>query len=101
MATPHEAQDAVKRVLAEVPREHEAAYRVIYEAVRVCIEAGMERGQAATFLGVSRWRIDKRGQYFRSLKATRQLFRSAFNMNGGTEMDRNSVDAIVRRAWKQ
>lgn len=101
MATPHEAQDAVHHVLAEVPREHEAAYRVIYEALRVCIEAGMERGQAARFLGISRWRIDKRGRYFRSLRATRALFRNAFNANEGAGLQDDSVEAIVRRAWNQ
>lgn len=101
MATPQQAQAAVKRVLAEVPREHEAAYRVIFEAVRVCIEAGMEKKAAATFLGISRWRIDKRGQYFRSLAATRQLFRSAFDVTSGPRTQQGSIDAIVSRAWKQ
>jgi hypothetical protein len=101
MTTPQEARTAVKNVLAEVPPEHEAAYRVIHEAVRVCIESGMERKVTAVFLGISRWRIDKRGQYFRSLRATRQLFRSAFNISGDAWAQEDFVDAVVRQAWKR
>lgn len=101
MTTPQEARTAIKNVLAEVPREHEAAYRVIYEAVRVCIESGMERKAAAAFLGISPRRIDKRGQYFRSLQATRLLFRSAFNISRDAWAQEDVVDAIVRRAWKR
>jgi hypothetical protein len=98
MPTPEEAQAAVKRVRAEVAREHEAAYRVIYEAVQVCLAAGMNRREAAAFLGVPWWRIDRHGRYFRSLKATRSLFQSAFQTVSPTEHD--ATDAVVRRAWR-
>lgn len=98
--TPRDAQTAVKRVLAEVGREDEAAYRVIFEAVKVCIAAGMERRQAARFLGVSPRRIDRNGQYFRTLMATRNLFRGAFS-GRPTAVEADQVDAIVRRAWKR
>ena len=100
MTTPQQAQEAVKSVLSEVPREHEAAYRVIYEAVKVCLAAGMERRTAAAYLGVSRWRIDRQGRYFRSLRATRNLFRDAFNANPSTDPASDTVESIVRRAWK-
>lgn len=100
MATPDHAQAAVNRVLSEVPREHEAAYRVIREAVQICLDAGMDRKVAAIFLGISRRRIDKRGQYFRSLWATRKLFRSAFDASSAALEHQDSVDTIVRRAWK-
>ena len=98
--TPQDAQTAVKRVLAEVGKEDEAAYRVIFEAVKVCIAAGMERRQAARFLGVSPRRIDRHGQYFRTLMATRNLFRGAFS-GRPTAVEADQVDAIVRRAWKR
>lgn len=100
MRTPDEAKDAVQRVLTEVPREHEAAYLVISEAVRVCLHGGMGRREAAGFLGIPRWRVDSQGRYFRSLRATRNLLRSAFSPNYGEGVaDTKSVDAIVRRAW--
>lgn len=101
MTTPDQAQAAVRRVLSEVPREHEAAYRVIREAVHICLEAGMERHIAAIFLGIPRRRIDRRGQYFRSLWATRKLFRSAFDVSNAAWGREDSVDAIVRRAWRR
>lgn len=99
--TPEDAQQAVKRVLAEVNNENEAAYRVIFEAVKICIAAGMDRREAARFLGVQARRIDRRGQYFRSLLATRNLFRSARNAGGRAYADAADVEAIVRRAWKR
>lgn len=99
--TPQEAQVAVKRVLTEVNKEHEAAYRVILEAVKICIATGMKRREAASFLGVQARRIDRRGQYFRSLLATRDLFRGAFNVHSGSSDDAAEVEAIVRRAWKR
>ncbi|MDO5867016.1 MULTISPECIES: hypothetical protein [Paenarthrobacter] len=98
MTTPQQAKTAVQKVLAEVPREHEAAYQVIYAAVRICVEAGMERKAAAGFLGISRWRIDKQGRYFRSLRATRELFRGAFSATSA-QTAAGPVDEIVRRAW--
>ena len=102
MTTPEKAQKAVQSVLLEVPREHEAAYRVIFEAVKVCLLAGMDRRAAASYLGISPWRIDGQGRYFRSLKATRDLFRSAFSGGaGGSEASSEAVDAIVRRAWNR
>jgi hypothetical protein len=100
-ATPQEAQVAVKRVLAEVHRENEAAYRVIFEAVKICIAAGMERRDAANFLDVKAGRIDRRGQYFRSILATRDLFRGGLNAGGGSSANAADVEAIVRRAWKR
>ncbi|RNL59192.1 hypothetical protein [Arthrobacter oryzae] len=99
-ATPQEAQLAVKRILAEVNKEHEAAYRVIFGAVKICIAAGMKRQEAAKFLGVQARRIDRRGQYFRSLLATRDLFRGAFHIERGSAADAEAVDVLVRRAWK-
>ena len=99
--TPQDAQQAVKRVLAEVNNENEAAYRVIFEAVKICIAAGMNRREAAKFLGVQARRIDRRGQYFRSLLATRTLFRGARNAGGRAYADAADVEAIVRRAWKR
>jgi hypothetical protein len=97
--TPQEAKEAVKRVLAEVSREHEAAYAVIAEAVRVCGSSGMGRKETAQFLGVPARRIDRRGQYFRSLRGTRDLFRGA---NDARRLDSpsESVDVIIQRAWK-
>jgi hypothetical protein len=95
--TPQESRDAVLRVLREVDKEHEAAYTVISEAVRRCISSGMGRKETAQFLGLSPWRIDSQGRYFRSLRATRNLFRSAFGApqtNSCTELD-----VIVCRAW--
>ncbi|AOT05824.1 hypothetical protein [Arthrobacter sp. U41] len=100
-ATPQEAQLAVKRVLAEVNKEHEAAYRVIFEAVKICIAAGMKRQEAANFLDVQARRIDRRGQYFRSLLATKDLFRSAFPTERGSAADAETVDDLVRRAWNR
>jgi hypothetical protein len=99
--TPEDAQRAVKRVLAEVNNENEAAYRVIFEAVKICIAAGMNRRETAGFLGVQARRIDRRGQYFRSLLATRNLFRGARNAGGRAYADAADVEAIVRRAWKR
>ncbi|WP_427136713.1 hypothetical protein [Pseudarthrobacter sp. S9] len=100
-ATPQEAQLAVKRALSEVNKEHEAAYRVIFEAVKICIAAGMKRQEAAKFLDVQARRIDRRGQYFRSLLATRNLFRGALNSGAGSSADAADVEAVVRRAWKR
>ena len=98
MTTPQQAKTAGQTVLPEVPRDHEAAYQVIYAAVRICLEAGMERKTAARFLGISRWRIDKQGRYFRSLRATRELFRGAFSATS-PQTTAGPVDEIVRRAW--
>jgi hypothetical protein len=101
--TPQEAQLAVKRVLAKVNKENEAAYRVIFEAVKICIVSGMNRREAARFLGVQARRIDRRGQYFRSLLATRNLFPGTVNSGAGAGSlaDAAEVEAIVRRAWNR
>ena len=99
--TPQDAQLAVKRVLTKVHKEDEAAYRVIFEAVKICIVSGMDRREAAKFLGVHARRIDRRGQYFRSFLATRDLFRGAFNSGLSSSDDAEAVDAMVRRAWKR
>jgi hypothetical protein len=98
--TPQDAQLAVKRVLSKVHKEDEAAYRVIFEAVKICIVSGMNRREAAKFLGVQARRIDRRGQYFRSFLATRDLFRGALN-SGLSPSANEAVDAMVRRAWKR
>ncbi|SDP65346.1 hypothetical protein SAMN04487914_12373 [Arthrobacter sp. ok909] len=99
--TPKDAQLAVNCVLAEVNKEHEAAYRVIFEAVKICVASGMKRREAAKFLGVQARRIDRRGQYFRSLLATRNLFHGALNAGGGSSAAAVEVEAVVRRAWKR
>lgn len=102
MTTPEKAQKAVKNVLAEVPREHEAAYLVICEALKVCLQGGMGRREAAGYLGIPRWRIDSQGRYFRSLRATRNLFRSAFSPDHhGDSASSETVEAIIRRAWSK
>lgn len=97
--TPQEAQVAVKRVLAKVNKENEAAYRVIFEAVKICIVSGMNRRETARFLGVQARRIDRRGQYFRSLLATRNLYRGTLSASAGSSADAAEVESIVRRAW--
>ncbi len=99
--TPQEARLAVTRVLSEVNKEHEAAYRVIFEAVKVCMASGMGKKEAAKFLGVQARRIDRRGQYFRSLRATNDLFRGVFTAGRGTPAGSDVVEAIVRRAWNR
>jgi hypothetical protein len=99
--TPQDAQMAVQRVLTKVHKEDEAAYRVIFEAVKICIVSGMNRREAAKFLGVQARRIDRRGQYFRSFLATRDLFRGAFNPGLRSSGDAEAVEAMVRRAWKR
>ena len=99
--TPQDAQLAVKRVLTKVHKEDEAAYRVIFEAVKICIVSGMNRREAAKFLGVQARRIDRRGQYFRSFLATRELFRGVFNSDLSSSDDAEAVDAMVRRAWRR
>lgn len=99
--TPQDAQLAVKRVLTKVHKEDEAAYRVIFEAVKICIVSGMNRREAAKYLGVQSRRIDRRGQYFRSLMATRILFRGTLNAGADSSADAAEVEAIVRRAWKR
>ena len=40
--TPPEAKQAVERILTKANPENEAAYAVIFRAVRICIEAGMD-----------------------------------------------------------
>lgn len=94
--SPQESREAVLRVLAEVDREHEAAYAVISKAVSMCISSGMGRKETAKFLGVSPWRIDSSGRYFRSLRATRNLLHNALAAGG---VDPDSVADIVGRAW--
>ena len=42
-STPKDAQIAVNCVLAEVNKEHDADYRVIFEAVKICLASGMKR----------------------------------------------------------
>lgn len=96
--TPQEACEAVKRVLAEVSREHEAAYTVISQAVRICVSSGMSRKETARFLDIPGRRIDKRGQYFRSLLATRDLFLSAFASRKSPSHE-EAVSDIIQRAW--
>ena len=51
--TPPEAKIAVERILTKANPENEAAYAVIFRAVKICIEAGMNRRQTARYLGVS------------------------------------------------
>jgi hypothetical protein len=99
--TPQQAQQAVSRVLSEAPREHEAAYRVIFQAVNICIAAGMGRRETARYLGIKARRIDRHGHYFRTLRATRDLLRGAFAARTFNNTTEAVTDSIIRRAWKQ
>ncbi|MBG6226644.1 hypothetical protein IWX63_003243 [Arthrobacter sp. CAN_A2] len=98
--TPLEAKLAVERILTKANPENEAAYAVIFRAVKICIEAGMNRRQTARYLGVSARRIDKHGQYFRTAKSVRTMFGEAFC---STSIDVPAEDAkkrLVAWAWK-
>lgn len=98
--TPPEAKLAVERVLTKANPENEAAYAVIFRAVRICIEAGMNRRQTARYLGVPARRIDRHGQYFRSARSVRFLFGEAFR---STSIDVPAEDAkakLIAWAWK-
>lgn len=98
--TPPEAKIAVERILTKANPENEAAYAVIFRAVRICIEAGMNRRQTARYLGVPTRRIDRHGQYFRTAKSMKTLFGDAFR---STSIDVPAEDAkakLVAWAWQ-
>lgn len=98
--TPPEAKQAVERILTKANPENEAAYAVIFRAVKICIEAGMNRRQAARYLGVSARRIDKHGQYFRTAKSVKTMFGEAF---GSRLIDMPAEDAkvkLIQWAWR-
>lgn len=96
--TPQDARAAVTRILAQVDQEHEAAYAVIAKAVRICIEAGMDRKKTAQFLGLRIRRINRAGQYVRTPRAVRNLLRSAFTVHDYSQepTDRDIAD----NAWR-
>lgn len=96
-ATIDDAQEAVRRVLLATPREHEAAYRVIFEAVNICIAAGLDRKDTAQRLGIDPKRIDRHGHYFRTLRGTFNLFRQARNPRAAW----HGTDEIVQKAWRR
>lgn len=98
--TPPEAKCAVERILTKANLEGEAAYAVIFRAVQICIEAGMNRRDTAKYLGISARRIDKHGQYFRTARSIRTLFGEAFR---STSIDVPAEDAkasLIKWAWK-
>lgn len=96
---PQDARDAVSRVLAEVSREHEAAYAVISKAVRICVTSGMSRRETARYLGIRKHLINRSGQYVRSLRATKDLFGSAFSVSD--PKTREAIENIIERVWKR
>lgn len=79
------------------PREHEAAYRVIFEAVNICIAAGLNRKDTAQLLDINPRRIDKHGHYFRTIKGTLNLFRQVRNPRAAW----HGTDEIVQKAWRE
>lgn len=98
--TPQEAKRAVERILTKATPENEAAYAVIFRAVRICIEAGMNRKETARYLGVSARRIDRHGQYFRTAKSVRALFRGAFRATSIDLPAEEAKTSLVAWAWR-
>lgn len=98
--TPPEAKIAVERILTKANPENEASYAVIFRAVRICIEAGMNRKETARYLGVSARRIDRHGQYFRTAKSVRTLFREAFHSRSIDVPADDAKEKLIRWAWK-
>lgn len=95
---PDTAKRAVHAAVSEVGISHEAAIRVIMEAVRICIDAGMTRRAAAGHLGVPARRITKTGHYVRNWAEVRSLFRGAMtNFDYAEHTD--TIDKICARAW--
>lgn len=95
---PDRAKRAVHVAVAEVGMSHEAAIRVIMEAVRICIDAGMTRRATAAHLGVPARRITKTGHYIRNWAEVRSLFRGAMtNFDYAEHSD--TMDEICARAW--
>lgn len=97
--TPQDAQAAITRILTQVEREHEAAYAVISQAVRICGESGMTRKETAQFLNLKARRIDKAGRYVRTPRAVRDLFRGAYRVHDYTVTP--SDQDLAKRAWSQ
>ena len=95
---PDTAKRAVQSVVTEVGISHEAAIRVIMEAVHVCIDAGMTRRATASHLGVSARRITKTGHYVRNWPEVRSLFRGSMTNFDYAEHTSN-MDEICCRAW--
>lgn len=98
--TPPEAKRAVERILTRANLENEAAYAVIFRAVKVCLEAGMKRKETARYLGVSPRRIDKHGQYFRTARSVRTLFKEALTSTTYPVDEENAKKALIQWAWK-
>ncbi|MHA7284267.1 hypothetical protein [Arthrobacter sp. TMS2-4] len=98
--TPPEAKLAVERILTKANPENEAAYAVIFRAVRICIEAGMNRKETAQYLGVSARRIDKHGQYFRTAKSVKTLFGEAFRSTSIEVPAEDAKAKLIQWAWR-
>lgn len=98
--TPPEAKRAVERILTKANLENEAAYAVIFRAVKVCLAAGMSRRAAAKYLGVSPRRIDKHGQYFRTARSVRTLFKEALTSTTYPMHEENAKKTLIQWAWK-
>lgn len=97
---PEVAKRAVERILTKANPENEAAYAVIFQAVKVCIDAGMSRRAAAKYLGVSPRRIDRHGQYFRTARSVRTLFREALTSTTYPVHEENAKRKLIEWAWK-
>ncbi|OUM44678.1 hypothetical protein [Arthrobacter sedimenti] len=98
--TPPEAKRAVERILTKANPENEAAYAVIFRAVKICIDAGMNRKEAARYLGVSARRIDKHGQYFRTARSVKILFSEAVRSTSIDSHAEEAQKALVAWAWR-
>ena len=98
--TPEAAKRAVGRILTKANPENEAAYVVIFRAVKICIDAGMSRRQSAKYLGVSPRRIDRHGQYFRTARSVRTLFGEALTSTSIPIHEENAKRKLIEWAWK-
>lgn len=98
--TPEAAKRAVGRILTKTTLENEAAYAVIFQAVKICIAAGMNRRQSARYLGVSTRRIDRHGQYFRTAQSVRTLFAGTLDAPATYIPAEQTKAKLIEWAWK-
>ena len=98
--TPSEAKRAVERILTRANLENEATYAVIFRAVRVCLDAGMKRRETARYLGVSPRRIDRHGQYFRTARSVRSLFKGTLDSPSTYIPADEARRSLIQWAWK-